>query len=39
MSEARLMKLKEYFTNVIKHDSTEPSNLGGGSVSNCQSQK
>jgi len=29
MSEAKNMKMKEYFTNVIKHEETAPSDLSG----------
>ena len=32
MSEAKALKLKEYFTNTIKHENIEPSDLSGEKV-------
>ncbi len=34
MSQARTMKLREYYTNVIKHDNIQPTDLSGGGYLN-----
>ena len=41
MVEAKERKLREYFTNTVKHEFIEPSDLSGGSLfySSCNGQK